>query len=55
MFNLYVVLAGLDKVTDAGRATTCRQKFKAQSFQTKSQKMNDLPKMTFTDKPKKRL
>ena len=36
MFNFYVVLAGHEKVTDAGRATTCRRKFKAPSSQTKS-------------------
>ena len=38
MFNFYVVLAGHDKVNDAGRASTCRQKFKALSLQTKSTK-----------------
>ena len=35
MFNFYVVLAGCDKVRDAGRATMCRRKFKAPSLQTK--------------------
>ena len=35
MFNCYVVLAGPDKVTDAGSATTCRRKLKAPSLQTK--------------------
>ena len=29
MFNFYVVSMGHDMVTDAGRATTCRRKFKA--------------------------
>ena len=38
MFNFYVVLAGHDNVTDAGRATTSRRKFKAPSLQTKSTK-----------------
>ena len=38
IFNFYVVLAGRDMVTDAGRATTCRRKFKAPSLQTKSTK-----------------
>ena len=38
MFNFYVVMAGHDDVTDAGRATTCRRKFKAPSLQTKSTK-----------------
>ena len=50
MFNYYVVLAGQDMVTDAGRATTCRRKFKAPSLQ-KVQKMEGLPKKTFTEKP----
>ena len=35
MFIFYVVLAGQDKVNDAGRATTCRRKFKAPQLQTK--------------------
>jgi len=38
MFNIYVTLAAHDKITDAGRATTCRRKFKAPSLQTKSTK-----------------
>ena len=29
MFNIYVVLASHDMVTDASRATKCRRKFKA--------------------------
>ena len=33
-FNFYVVLAGHDMVTDAGRATTCRRKFKTPSLKT---------------------
>ena len=33
-FNFYVVLAGHDMVTDAGRATTCRRKFKAPLLKT---------------------
>ena len=33
-FNFYVVLAGHDMVTDAGRATTCRHKFKAPLLKT---------------------
>ena len=48
MFNFYVVLAGPDKVSDAGRATTFRRKFKAPSLQTKSTKKERLPKMNFT-------
>ena len=43
MFNFYVVYAGHDTVTDVGRATTRRRKFKAPSVQ-KVQKMKDLPK-----------
>ena len=42
MFNFYVVLAGHDKVSDAGRATTCRRKVKALSLQTKST-INEVP------------
>ena len=38
MFKFYVVLAGHDKVSDAGRATTCRLKLKAPSLQTKDTK-----------------
>ena len=34
MFIFYVDVAGHDMVTDAGRSTTCRPKFKAQSLQT---------------------
>ena len=44
MFNFYVVLAGHDKVIDAGWATTCRRKFKAPSLQRSVQKLKDLPK-----------
>ena len=43
MFNFYVVLAGHDKVSDAGRATTCRGKLKAPSLQTKSTKNEGPP------------
>ena len=43
MFNFYVVLAGHDKVSDAGRATTCRRKLKAPSLQTKSTKNEGPP------------
>ena len=34
MFNFYLILAGLDMMTDAGRATMCRRKFKALWLQT---------------------
>ena len=44
LFNFYVVLASHDMVTDAGRATTCRRKFKAPWFQTKIQKTKGFPK-----------
>ena len=35
MFNFYVDLAGYGKVSDTGKDTTCRPKFKAPSLQTK--------------------
>ena len=38
MFNFYVVLAGHDKVGDAGRATTCRLKYKVPLLKTNSTK-----------------
>ena len=44
MFNFYVVLAGHDNFTDAGRAATCRRKFKASSLQTKVQKTKSISK-----------
>ena len=44
VFNFYVVLAGHDMVTDAGRATTCRCKFKALHYKQKVQKTKDIPK-----------
>ena len=44
MFNFYVVLAGHEKVSDAGRATTCRRQCKAPCLQTKVKKMKDLSK-----------
>ena len=42
MFNFYVNLAGYCKVSDAGKDTTCRPKFKAASLQTKCRK-NEWP------------
>ena len=44
LFNFYVVLAGHDMVTHAGRAITCRRKFRAPSLQTQSKKKTELPK-----------
>ena len=38
MFNFYVVLAGHDMATDAGRAPMSRQNFKDSSLQTKGTK-----------------
>ena len=38
MSKFYVVLAHHDKVSDAGRATSCRRKFEALSLPTKSTK-----------------
>ena len=37
-------MAGHDKVSDAGRATTCRLKFKAPSLKTKITKTKDIPR-----------
>ena len=51
MFNFCEVFVGRAMVSDAGRANTCRRKFKAPWLQTKVQKMKDLPKMSFTEKP----
>ena len=44
MFNFYVVSAGHDMVTDAGRATTCRSIFIAPPLHRKVQKTKVLPK-----------
>ena len=38
MLKFYVILARHEMITDAGRATTCRRKFKAPWLQTKSTK-----------------
>ena len=51
MLNFYVILADHDIVCDANVATTCRRKFKAPLLQTKVQKMEVLPKKTFTEGP----
>ena len=39
MFKFYEILAGHDMVTDAGRATKCKRKFKGPSIPTKSTKI----------------
>ena len=51
MFNIYVVLAGHDKVTDAASTTTSRRNFKALSLKSKGTK-NEVPfeKMGFNGK-----
>ena len=56
MFNFCVVFAGHDMVTDAGRATTHRRKFKAPSLKTKTtnneesfENMSFSKKKTFED------
>ena len=56
MFNFCVVFAGHDMVTDAGRATTRRRKFKAPSLKTKTtnneesfENMSFSKKKTFED------
>ena len=46
MFKLYVVLASQAKVTDAGRADTCRRKFEAPTLQTKCKKNEGHPENT---------
>ena len=38
MFNFYILSVAHDKVTDAGRAATCRLKFEDPSSQTKGTK-----------------
>ena len=43
-FNFYVVLAGHDMVTDAGRASTFGRIFNSLHYKRKVQKMKDLPK-----------
>ena len=43
MFNFYVVLVRHDKVSIAGRATTCWRKFKASSLETRSTKNEGPP------------
>ena len=45
MFNCCAILVAHDMITDAGSVTTCRRKLKAQSLQTKSTKMEGLPKI----------
>ena len=47
MFNFYVVLAGHDMVTEAGRATTRMRKINAPWLRTKVQKMKNLRKHGF--------
>ena len=44
MFKFYVNLADHDMVTDAGRTTMCRRKFRAHHSKQKVQKMKDLPR-----------
>ena len=44
MFNFYVVFAGQNMVTDAGRITSCRRKFKTSWLRTKIQKMKEFSK-----------
>ena len=41
MFNFYLILASHDVITDIGKATTFREKIKAQWLQTKVQKRKD--------------
>ena len=46
MFNFYVVFAGHDMVTDAGRTTTCRRKIKPHEYKQKYNKRT-FPKYGF--------
>ena len=43
MFNFYVVLAGHDKLSDAGRATTSSEISKPHHYEQKVQKKKDFP------------
>ena len=42
MFNFYVNLGGHDKITDAGRATTCRRNLMLHHHKQKLYKTKDL-------------
>ena len=42
MINVYVVLAGHDMITDAGRATTCRRILKPHHYKQEVHKTKDL-------------
>ena len=44
MFNFYVILAGHDIITDTGKATMFRCKFKAPILPAKHKKKKDLSK-----------
>ena len=56
MFNFCVVFAGHDMVTDAGRATTRRRKFKAPSLKSKSiKKCRTFRKHEFLEKTRLKL
>ena len=51
MFKFCEVFAGRAMVTNAGRANTCRHKFKSPWKKNKIQEMKDLPEMSFRQKP----
>ena len=44
MLKFYVVSAGRDMVTHAGRTTTCRCKFKAHHYKQNVEEKKDIPK-----------
>ena len=44
MFNFYVNLAGHDKITDAGRATTCTRSLKPHHYKQKVHETKDISK-----------
>ena len=47
MFNFFVVLAGHDKVTDAGRFATCRRKINPHDYKEKYKKWRTFRKHGF--------
>ena len=47
MFKIFVILAAQDLMTDAGRATTCRQNLKLHHHKQKLYKTKDLSETWF--------
>ena len=46
-FNFYVILAGHDMITDAGRANKCRRKINPHDYQQKYKKWRTFRKYGF--------